>query len=63
MDNKEMISAMLDDIATENAADAQDKFNAVISHKIADALDAQKVEVAASIYAKDSNEDIIPTTE
>ena len=57
MDNNEMISGMLDDIAAQDAVAAQDKFNAVMSQKISDALDARKVEVASSIYSKDSNED------
>lgn len=63
MDSREMISTMLDDIAVDDAVSAQDKFNTIISNKVADALSAYKVDVAASIYAKDTNEDPISTEE
>lgn len=60
MDNNEMISAMLNDIADENAVGAQDHFNAIMSQKVSDALDAHKIEVASSVYAKGSDEDNLP---
>lgn len=52
-----MIYAMLDDIESGNNADAQDKFNTLISQRVSDAMDAAKVEVASSIYGAQPNEE------
>lgn len=57
METKEMIYAMLDDIESGNNADAQDKFNTLISQRVSDAMDAAKVEVASSIYGAQPNEE------
>ena len=51
-----MISAMLDDIVMDNSAEAQEKFNTLVSQRVAAALDDRKVDIAASVYPKEPNE-------
>ena len=51
-----MISAMIDDITSDNAVDAQEKFNNIVAQKVTAAFDARKADVAASIYSREPNE-------
>lgn len=53
MDTKEIINQMIDDIIDGNNTDAKDSFEAAISNKLTDALDAKKIELAQSIYSKE----------
>ncbi len=50
MDTKDIINKMIDDIIDGNNTDAKDSFEAAISNKLTDALDARKVEIAQSLY-------------
>lgn len=47
------ISGMIDKIVDGENTDAQADFEALISAKLSDALDAKRVEVAKSIYGSD----------
>lgn len=47
---------MLDDVVADNATDAQDKFNTLVSQRVSNALNDRKVEIAAQVYPKEPNE-------
>ena len=45
MDTRDIINKMIDDIIDGNNTDAKDSFEAAISNKLTDALDAKKIEI------------------
>ena len=63
MDTTELINNMIDDIIDGNNTDARDGFESVFSNKLTDALDARKIELAQSIYAKEVEDESIPSEE
>lgn len=54
---------MIDDIIDGNNTDAKDSFDAAISNKLTDALDARKIELAQSVYSKESENESVPSEE
>lgn len=63
MDTKEIINQMIDDIIDGNNTDAKDSFEAAISNKLTDALDARKIELAQSIYSKEVQDEFVSSEE
>lgn len=63
MDTREIINKMIDDIIDGNNTDAKDSFEAAISNKLTDALDAKKIELAQSIYSKEVEDEPVPSEE
>lgn len=63
MDTREIINKMIDDIIDGNNTDAKDSFEAAISNKLTDALDAKKIEIAQSIYSKEVENEPVPSEE
>ena len=63
MDTREIINKMIDDIIDGNNTDAKDSFEAAISNKLTDALDAKKIEIAQSIYSKEVADEPVPSEE
>lgn len=63
MDTREIINKMIDDIIDGNNTDAKDSFEAAISNKLTDALDAKKIEIAQSIYSKEVQDEPVPSEE
>ena len=63
MDTREIINKMIDDIIDGNNTDAKDSFEAAISNKLTDALDAKKIELAQSIYSKEVEDEFVPSEE
>ena len=63
MDTREIINKMIDDIIDGNNTDAKDSFEAAISNKLTDALDAKKIELAQSIYSKEITDEPVPSEE
>lgn len=63
MDTREIINKMIDDIIDGNNTDAKDSFDAAISNKLTDALDAKKIEIAQSIYSKEVKDEPVPSEE
>lgn len=60
MDTNEIIDQMIDKIIDGDNTGAQDDFNTAVSAKMTSALDAKKIELAQSIYARQQQE---PSTE
>ncbi len=54
--NSELIRQMLDNIAADNNAAAQEDFNNLIGAKVNDALDQRKIEVAQSLSQPAENQ-------
>jgi hypothetical protein len=52
--NDELIRNMLDSIASDQGAEAQQTFNDIISVKLTDALDQRKLDLARKIGAHDA---------
>jgi len=46
---------MLDNIQSDNHAEAQEDFNSIISVKLTDALDQRKQDIAKQLGARDAN--------
>jgi len=63
VDTKDIINKMIDDIIDGNNTDAKDSFEAAISNKLTDALDAKKIEIAQSIYSKEVQDEPVPSEE
>lgn len=63
MDTRDIINKMIDDIIDGNNTDAKDSFEAAISNKLTDALDAKKIEIAQSIYSKEVENEPVPSEE
>lgn len=63
MDTRDIINKMIDDIIDGNNTDAKDSFEAAISNKLTDALDAKKIEIAQSIYSKEVQDEPVPSEE
>lgn len=63
MDTKDIINQMIDDIIDGNNTDAKDSFEAAISNKLTDALDARKIELAQSIYSKEVQDEFVSSEE
>ncbi len=63
MDTRDIINKMIDDIIDGNNTDAKDSFEAAISNKLTDALDAKKIEIAQSIYSKEVEDEPVPSEE
>lgn len=58
------IADLIDAVAGDKKADAEDMFNSIIGDKLQGALDAKRVEVATTFYGReieDENEDIQDT--
>ena len=63
MDTKDIINQMIDDIIDGNNTDARDRFDAAISIKLTDAIDARKIELAQSIYSKEVQDEPVSSEE
>jgi hypothetical protein len=63
VDTRDIINKMIDDIIDGNNTDAKDSFEAAISNKLTDALDAKKIEIAQSIYSKEVEDEPVPSEE
>jgi hypothetical protein len=63
VDTRDIINKMIDDIIDGNNTDAKDSFEAAISNKLTDALDAKKIEIAQSIYSKEVQDEPVPSEE
>jgi hypothetical protein len=50
MSDYEMLKAMANDVANGETAAAHDKFNSIISARVADFLDTRKQDIAQSLY-------------
>lgn len=50
MSDYETLRAMANDVANGDTAAAHDKFNSIISARVADSLETAKQEIAGSIY-------------
>jgi hypothetical protein len=57
MDTKEFIDTMIMNILDGENVEAKEKFDQAIGLKVADALDAKKVEVAQAIYSRDDSDE------
>jgi hypothetical protein len=55
MSHAELIRDMLDNIHTDNNAEAQQNFTDLISMKLTDALDQRKMEIAQQLGARDAS--------
>jgi hypothetical protein len=53
----EHIRGMIDALADKDFTAAKSAFDAVVSDKMTDALDARRIEIASSIYDKGTAED------
>lgn len=56
MSTSEVIKSMVYDILADKNNDAAEKFNQVVSYKIADSIDAKKQEIAQNLYQGNSND-------
>ena len=54
---------MIDDIIDGNNTEARDSFDAAISNKLTDALDAKKIELAQSVYSKEEQDEPVSSEE
>ena len=63
MDTKDIINKMIDDIIDGNNTEARDSFDAAISNKLTDALDAKKIELAQSVYSKEEQDEPVSSEE
>jgi hypothetical protein len=45
------IEDMIDDILSGDNTEAKEKFNAIVSSKLADALDQKKIDIASNLYS------------
>jgi hypothetical protein len=53
MDTRDLIKQMMADVLDGQTADAQERFEDIISVKVTDALEAQKQSVASNLYAQE----------
>ena len=51
MDTRDLVRQMMLNIVSGETSEAQERFEDIVSVKVTDALDAQKQNVATSIYA------------
>lgn len=56
MDTRDLVRQMMLNIVSGETAEAQERFEDIVSVKVTDALDAQKQNVATSIYATSEEE-------
>ena len=63
MDTKDIINKMIDDIIDGNNTEARDSFDAAISNKLTDALDAKKIELAQSVYSREEQDEPVSSEE
>lgn len=63
METKDIVSNLISNIVDDNVTQAKDDFEAVISAKLASAIEDKKQEVAQSIYVNSEEEDIEDETE
>jgi hypothetical protein len=63
VDTKDIINKMIDDIIDGNNTEARDSFDAAISNKLTDALDAKKIELAQSVYSKEEQDEPVSSEE
>jgi hypothetical protein len=52
MDTRDMIKQMMINVLDGQPAEAQERFEDIISVKVTDALDAQRQSVASNLYAQ-----------
>ena len=57
METKDIVSNLISNIVDDNVTQAKDDFEAVISAKLASAIEDKKQEVAQSIYVNSEEED------
>jgi len=50
MEQSEVIKHMVNDILTDKASDAMEKFNSLMAVKISDALDNKRQDLASNLY-------------
>jgi hypothetical protein len=63
VDTKDIINKMIDDIIDGNNTEARDSFDAAISNKLTDALDAKKIELAQSVYSREEQDEPVSSEE
>ena len=63
METKDIVSNLISNIVDDNVTQAKDDFEAVISAKLASAIEDKKQEVAQSIYVNSEQEDTEDETE
>ena len=63
METKDIVSNLISNIVDDNITQAKDDFEAVISAKLASAIEDKKQEVAQSIYVNSEEEDTEDETE
>lgn len=51
------IEDMIDDILSGDNTEAKEKFNAIVSSKLADALDQKKIDIASNLYSDGTEEE------
>ena len=63
METKDIVSNLISNIVDDNVTQAKDDFEAVISAKLASAIEDKKQEVAQSIYVNSEQENTEDETE
>ena len=63
METKDIVSNLISNIVDDNITQAKDDFEAVISAKLASAIEDKKQEVAQSIYVNSEQENTEDETE
>ncbi len=63
METKDIVNNLISNIVDDNVTQARDDFEAVISAKLASAIEDKKQEVAQSIYVNSEEEDTEEETE
>lgn len=53
MDTRDLIKQMMSSVLDGQPAEAQERFEDIISIKVTDAIDAKRTEVASSVYAEE----------
>lgn len=56
METRDLVKQMMINVLDGNSVEAQERFEDIISIKVTDALDAQKQNVASSIYSTSEEE-------
>jgi len=57
MDSHDAIRHMVNDILTDNSADAIEKFNSLMATRVSDSIDIKKQELATTLYSKSQEEE------
>lgn len=53
MDTKDLVKQMVINVLDGQPAEAQERFQDIISIKVTDAIDAKRTEVASSVYGEE----------